>query len=411
MEMQASQALSLLNARAVRERSHMLLELGLQGELEHFAVDLSHLAEAARRTLAATDNTYPDRQIPFHARWRHFETGGVDRWAMLAGARRFSDVRGMGRTAFDLAIVSALLDAAAGDKWKYHEAITGETFTCSEGLAVGSLAMFSAGFFSDEPLDPLRADAITLFRLDKDELIEGLQVTDTNQLIGLDGRLTLLNRLGEAVSLRPDLFGKEEEPRPGGLFDVLYEEGQKGPLDAERILEVVLDGLGPVWPNREQIDGVILGDTWRHSKVTAQDKTDNLVPLHKLSQWIAYSLVEPLSWAGIEMANIDGLTGLAEYRNGGLFMDTGVLRLKDPIQSLNRHEVSSELIVEWRALTIALLDKLADWIRADLSVSRDQLPLACVLEGGTWAAGRQIALEKRGDGSPPLMVISDGTVF
>lgn len=409
--MQASQALSLLNAKAVRERAHMLLELGLQGELEHFAIDLSHLAEAARRTLAATDNSYPDRQIPFHARWRHFEAGGIDRWVMLAGARRFSDVQGMGRAACDLAIVSALMNAAAGEQWSYREAITGETYKYSEGLAIGSLSMFSAGFFSDDPLDPLRADAITLFRLDEDELIEGLQVTDENQLIGLKGRLGLLNNLGQATTLRPDLFSKKEEPRPGGLFDVLYEEGQKGPLPAERILEVVLDGLGPIWPNREEIDGVIMGDTWRHSKVVTKDKTDNLVPFHQLSQWIAYSLVEPLSWAGVELENIDGLTGLAEYRNGGLFMDTGVLRLKDPSQAYNRHEVSSELIVEWRALTIALLDKLAEWIRTDLEVTSDQLPLACVLEGGSSAAGRQIALEKRRDGSPPLMIISDGTVF
>jgi len=207
------------------------------------------------------------------------------------------------------------------------------------------------------------------------------------------------------------LFAKEEEPRPGGLFDVLYEEGQQGPLPAERSLDVVLDGLGPIWPNREEIDGVVLGDTWRHSEIITSDKTDKLVPLHKLSQWIAYSLVEPLSWAGVELAEIDGLTGLAEYRNGGLFMDTGVLRLKDPDQAHKQHEVGSELVVEWRALTIALLDKLAEWIRTDLSVSRDQLPLACVLEGGSWAAGRQIALEKRQDGSPPLMIISDGTVF
>lgn len=409
--MKASQALSLLNAKAVRERSHLLLELGLQGELEHFSVNLRGLKEAARRTLAAIDNSYPDRQIPFHARWRHFETGGVDRWAMLAGARRFSDVKGMGRAACDLAIVSSLLDAAAGDNWRYEEAITGETFTHSEGLAIGSLSMFSAGFFSDDPLDPLRADAIALFRLSEDELAEGLQVTDTNQLIGLKGRLSLLNRLGEATSLRPDLFAKVEEPRPGGLFDVLYEEGQQGPVSAERILEVVLDGLGPIWPDREEIDGVILGDTWRHPKIIAADKTDKLVPLHKLSQWIAYSLVEPLSWAGVQMADIDSLTGLAEYRNGGLFMDTGVLSLKDPSQSLKQHEVGSELIVEWRALTIALLDKLADWIRTDLGVSRDQLPLACVLEGGSWSAGRQIAYEKRADGSPPLTVVSDGTVF
>ena len=33
--------------------------------------------------------------------------------------------------------------------------------------------------------------------------------------------------------------------------------------------------------------------------------------------------------AGIEVTDIDGLTGLAEYRNGGLFVDTGVLAFRD----------------------------------------------------------------------------------
>jgi hypothetical protein len=39
------------------------------------------------------------------------------------------------------------------------------------------------------------------------------------------------------------------------------------------------------------------------------------------------------------------------------------------------------------------------------------LPLAKILQGGTWAAGRKIARERRADGSPPLRVVSDGTVF
>ena len=64
--------------------------------------------------------------------------------------------------------------------------------------------------------------------------------------------------------------------------------------------------------------------------MTTDDATSGLVPLHKLSQWLAYSLIEPLQQAGFTVADIDGLTGLAEYRNGGLFLDTGVLVLRDP---------------------------------------------------------------------------------
>jgi hypothetical protein len=73
--------------------------------------------------------------------------------------------------------------------------------------------------------------------------------------------------------------------------------------------------------------------------------------------------------------------------------------------------VSDAFVVTWRSLTVALLDRIAPMVRERLGVSAEQFPLARVLEGGTWAAGRAIAREKRADGSPPLVIISDGTVF
>ena len=54
------------------------------------------------------------------------------------------------------------------------------------------------------------------------------------------------------------------------------------------------------------------------------------MPFHKLSQWLTYSLLEPFEWAGVTVTGLDALTGLPEYRNGGLLLDTGVLRLRDP---------------------------------------------------------------------------------
>jgi hypothetical protein len=136
-----------------------------------------------------------------------------------------------------------------------------------------------------------------------------------------------------------------------------------------------------------------------------------LVPLHKLSQWLAYSLIEPLQDAGLAVVDIDGLTGLAEYRNGGLFIDTGVLAFRDAAASARRHDVASPLVVEWRALTVALLDRLAEKLRRRLGLDSASFPLAKVLQGGTWTAGRMIARKLRADGSPPVGVISDGTVF
>jgi hypothetical protein len=221
----------------------------------------------------------------------------------------------------------------------------------------------------------------------------------------------LLRRLGAQVLARPDLFASASEPRPGGLYDALAARAEGGRLPAASILELLLEALGPIWADRLTVEGVPLGDCWRHPAIRRGDSSDGLVPLHKLSQWLAYSLIEPLQEAGIEVVEIDGLTGLAEYRNGGLFVDTGVLRLTDPGASERSHLVSDPLIVAWRAMTVALLDRMAPLVRARLGVGESDFPLARMLEGGSWAAGRRIAAERRAGGGPPFTIISDGTVF
>jgi hypothetical protein len=188
-------------------------------------------------------------------------------------------------------------------------------------------------------------------------------------------------------------------------------KAKKGKIAAPVILQVLLTELGPVWEGRMSLGGLALGDTWRHPAIRREDATNGLMPLHKLSQWLAYSLIEPLEGAGLKVVDIDGLTGLAEYRNGGLFVDAGVLALKNPADVTRPHEVGSPLVVGWRGLTVALLDRIAALVRERLGVEAQDFPLARVLEGGTWAAGRRLAAERRKDGGPPLIVISDGTVF
>jgi hypothetical protein len=111
------------------------------------------------------------------------------------------------------------------------------------------------------------------------------------------------------------------------------------------------------------------------------------------------------------VTDIDGLTGLAEYRNGGLFVDNGVLTFREARDACREHEVASSLVVEWRALTVALLDRIADGVRYRLGLGANALPLSKILQGGTWAAGRLLACERRADASPPVKIISDGTVF
>ena len=173
----------------------------------------------------------------------------------------------------------------------------------------------------------------------------------------------------------------------------------------------VLESLGPIWPGRLSVGGVNLGDVWRHSQIAGPGLTAGLVPFHKLSQWLTYSLIEPILAAGITVTGVDELTGLAEYRNGGLLLDLELLTPRHDAGLTPTYPPEAEIIVEWRALTVALLDRLAVQVRDHLGVSAEAYPLAKILEGGTWRAGRRIAREKRPDGSPPLRLVSDGTVF
>ena len=373
----AAEARRLLTAAAVRERAHEMLALAEAGRLPEWRLDLDRLEAAADLTVETVRANYPDLVVPFHARWRHFVVDGRDLWAE---AEKPADSRERGRAAFDLVIPSVLLDAGAGAAWRYRDAATGAVLGRSEGLGVASLRMWQSGGLDD------------LAAVTGASIAQAFQVTDDNPLVGLEGRAALLRRLGDAVG------------RPGALFDIMAKHAEDGRLGAPVILEVLLQALGPIWPCRLTLAGVPLGDCWPHPAV-------GYVPLHKLSQWMSYSLIEPLEAAGIRVVDIDGLTGLAEYRNGGLFVDTGVLSLADPADAARAHPVGSPLVVAWRALTVALLDRLAPLVRQRLGVTAEAFPLARVLEGGAWAAGRRIAKEKRADGGPPIAVVSDGTVF
>ncbi|HEV2530795.1 DUF1688 family protein [Phenylobacterium sp.] len=390
-------AKGLLSAVAVRERAHELLQIALAGGLAEWRVDLERLAHAADITGQVVRANYPDLKVPFHARWRHFVVEGRDLWAERLAAHRFADRAEAARAAFDLVIPSVLLDAGAGGAWRYRDAATGAGLGRSEGLGVASLRMFEAGAFSSDPARPLQADALA--RVDEGVLAKGFQVTPDNPLVGLEGRAALVRRLGEVVG------------RPARLYDLIAARAEAGRLPAPVILEVLLAELGPIWPGRISLGGLPLGDCWRHPALKRADATDGLVPIHKLSQWLAYSLIEPLQAAGVEVTDIDGLTGLAEYRNGGLFVDAGVLVPKDPADASRAHAVDGPLVVGWRALTVALLDRLAPLVRERLGVTAADFPLACVLEGGSWGAGRRLARERRADAAPPIAVISDGTVF
>jgi Protein of unknown function (DUF1688) len=386
----------------------MVLARGRAGGLAHFTVHMDRLPAVADYVVETMRRNYPDLKVPPHSRWRHFVVGGVDRWAAISH-RLPEDKYERARIRFDLAVTSVLLDAGAGSDWRWHDAASGAYFTRSEGLAIASLAAFEQGLFSADPEQPLRADAKGLKAVTAESLGRVFQVGPDNPLVGLKGRAALMRRLGEVMQENSAAFG--DPPRIGALFDRLIETARGNRIEADDVLGLLLKALGPVWPGRLVIDGSALGDTWRHPAVDVSGPTRGLIPFHKLSQWLAYSLLEPLREAGCTVDDIDHLTGLAEYRNGGLFLDLGAIVLRSSDTAARPYAPADEPIVEWRALTVALLDEVAALVRARLGKTAKEMPLAAILEGGTWAAGRRIAKDKRADGSPPLNIVSDGSVF
>ncbi|HEX7890010.1 MAG TPA: URC4/urg3 family protein [Ramlibacter sp.] len=411
---EAEEAAAILRStRAVRDRSRQLLDRARAGDSKWFEVDDGALDTAARTVADVTKKRYPKGHIPLHSRWRHLEAGGVDRKAELERLLGKVPRAVLGEVLFDLTFVSVLLDAGAGPDWSYVEPATGQTFTRSEGLGVASFHAFTAGLFSSNKNHPCQVDADGLRGLATDHLASAFQVRDNNPLVGIEGRAILLRRLGEAMQEQPEVFGYEV-PRPSGIYAQIMSPAPDVPptadVSAHDILSQILISCSGIWPAGNAIGGIPLGDCWRHEAVRGEGLTDGWVPFHKLSQWLTYSLLEPFAWSGVQVRGLDALTALPEYRNGGLLIDSGVLRLRDESSVRQTWKPGDEIIVEWRAMTVALMDEVAERVRHLLHLDAQRMPLACVLEGGTWAAGRELAQQRR-KGLPPLQVASDGTVF
>jgi hypothetical protein len=393
----------LRSTTAVRERCNNILNAVLEGKSHCFDVDLLNLNVAANRVVELTQKRFPDGKIPYHARWRHFEVGGIDRLSSLPAC---DNVKERARREIDLAVTAVLLDAGSGPGWKYTEASTHWQGGRSEGLGVAAFHTFASGLFGGTPNAPI-AQASSLANVTTTDIARTFQVTDINPLVGLEGRTSLLVRLADALRASPQFFGPQA--RPGAMLDALV-SGNERAVQASDILNIVVVGLGPIWLTANQLNGQALGDCWPHRLAGGSGESVGWVPFHKLSQWMTYSLLEPFERAGIKVVGLEALTGLPEYRNGGLLIDCGVIKAKTGTTFDKAFAVDDELIIEWRALTVALLDRLAVQVCSQMGLTEVEMPLACVLEGGTWAAGRITAQELRG-GLPPIEVVSDGTVF
>jgi GTP cyclohydrolase II len=399
-------ASELIQLDAIRVQCGKIYELAKKGELGFFTVDESKLPAAVAATEKSLRARYPSLKVLPHSRLRHFDGPDLEK---IMKSWRCNQVE-KARRLVDLVTVSVLLDAGAGPDWQYVAG--GQQSKASEGLARASLDLFLDGFFSTDSALRMRVNSAALMNVSDEALARGLQVSRSNPLIGVPGRAKILRSLGEALEKHPEFFG-DEAPRPGNLVDYLLANVREGSkeIGLEYLWKVCSEGLYSMWPL--QPNGILRGDIWTHSalQVTGKPGSD-LVPFHKLTQWLVYSLIDAVDMAmGLKVTGVGALTCLAEYRNGGLLIDTGVICLKDQSWLTQEVNVGTELIVEWRALTVVLIDRLAEELRKRLAKTSEELSLAMVLEGGTWHAGRQVAKDLRSSGAAPIQIRLDGTVF
>ncbi|KAF9887248.1 hypothetical protein FE257_010376 [Aspergillus nanangensis] len=422
----------LLGLKAVRSRARTVFNLAKQGKLNHFDYHADRLEKVAEYVTWIIERDFgPDRYhlIPPHGRWQHFEVGGVPRITQLTEKwdnDEFDNIEKV-RSLVDLFFVSVLLDAGAGDTWQYKEPGNGAIYTRSEGIAVASLSMYLHGVFAnkDSPRKGIvHGEALRTISLEN--LREGFQVSETNPLVGVAARAETLQRLGESLLSLPDIFG--ESGRPGLLVDYLLAKSDKE-LDYSLLWDVLQRTLIPIWPSdRTRVRGHPIGDAWplrvlgENSHDASAPETVGIQPFHKLTQWLGYSLMVPFTrLLDMPWKNADQGTGLPEYRNGGLFVDMGVLTLKPHAMQRGLEISGGDLpcfgagddeIVEWRAMTVALLDELHGIILSSGDLGDTQLTLPQMLEAGSWKAGRELAAEKRPETkSSPILNSGDGTLF
>ncbi|EHK16268.1 uncharacterized protein TRIVIDRAFT_80136 [Trichoderma virens Gv29-8] len=422
----------LKSLRAVRERSQIVLGAARNGGLNNFVFDEGRMKETAEFVAGVISRDFgPDRyaEIPPHGRWEHFSIGGITRLENLVQKWQDSEVDDVEitRRLIDLFFVSVLLDAGAGDTWAFREPGGDNAYGRSEGIAVASLYMFTDGAFSSAAGgNKATVDGHALSKFTEDVFVHHFQISPQNPMVGVASRIELLKNFGKSLLSIPEIFG--ETGRPGLLVDFLLKDGNDEELNYEALWSILQRILLPAWPsNRPRINDQPIGDAWplrvlQDKSGDSENPTAGIHPFHKLTQWLGYSLTVPfMKVLKLKWINIDKGTGLPEYRNGGLFVDMGVLKLKPEVlskgleasgQALPLFSSTGDVIVEWRALTVALLDELHKLINDVLAPQGVSLSLPQLLEAGSWKSGRELAAKYRPETrSSPILIDGDGTLF
>ena len=449
---------SLLAGQPVEERARAWLDLAVLGVLlsadpgprwrcsEQSALPTAAFAQGTPDELLAMLDRAGKTAPGLAAGGRGDDPAAAGTVADPAAAGRGDDPAAAGTVAEPTAAAAEPAGAVAVDAARplATPASAAVTYGGPEGLAVSAFRAFVAGAFSADKGHPCRVDASTLRHIDVAAVRAILQGTPQNPVQGLEGRATVLSRLGQLLQALPGAGGANARP-----CDLVQTLTAASIIDTEvqtaRLLSELLRKLAPLWP-AAPVQGLPGGDIWLHrwageavgagspADVAGPDSsssssssssstpgssaalkdlgTGGWVPLHAMGQSLLAALALPLQHSGHTLAGLQELTAIADQPTSALLMAAGVVVPRQPRLLSRSLKLGDEAVIECRALTVALFDELTRQVHAllehgggasparppgvDLPVARVVQATATVLASG---------------GAPTLRIEGDGALF
>ena len=214
---------------------------------------------------------------------------------------------------------------------------------------------------------------------------------ELGDLLADGARRQRLEQLAEGLEKAPDVFGIEG--RFGNLLDPLLATASRstpadgttvplaggGGLAVQTVVDTPAPVIDPIVASTVSIGGRLCGDVWRHPLAWAEDRSRELVPFHALLLALTLDLVEPLQEAGAPIGDLDELPVPAGRALAGQILQLGLVRPRHAAVARLRHPPGSDIVIELRALAVALADRLVDRLRAELGRTVHDMPVVRIV--------------------------------
>ena len=344
----------------VRDRAWSVLAKVERGGSEHFVIE-----QAALSGLATTIAERHGESTPVIANgWWELDETAPDMLERLAARLERATPAERTRTGFDLALLWAL-DHLSGAKIPDWGAVAGRLLEGAHALD-GSSPRVEAG---------------------------GLQGHDDEAF----DRAT--KRLSAVLLEHRELFGTEG--RFGNLFDRISED-----TTADTLFSMLSPVSTALFSSGTLIGGKPCGDVWRREGIAANQPHSGLVPFHALGQHLVLDLLEPMLESGIRMTELEQLTAPATRMLCNQLLALGLVRPRHAAITRLAHPPSSDIVVELRCLAVALMDRLADRVRAHLDLPVERLPVIRLLGPVARLAKERIERASPAHASPSIAIAS-----